>query len=321
MKRGGYYLMFASLVLAIAVSTVFYFVYYKPHQDELIRVTNKIQGLRVEIESEENSIAFTKKDIASMDLSQVNLNYFTRNGVGGEDKIAFFLKVLNEQANKLGINFLSINPDVAEKKNGYVKESFEIRIKTDFHRLTSFLYHLQNALGFNINRMSITAEEDTYPSQTTTVMKLNSLEMTEPKDQKARILEELRALNLKEEPNLRDIKLYQKDKAHNHQESLTMIQEKLRDPFVKPKNIRKIQERLKQLEKELKESQLLGIIDFEGQKHAIIGRHTVKKGDRIFNMDVLEITSEHVVLGMGELKFTYYLKKNENNLIKKQGES
>ncbi len=315
MKKGGQYLLLVSLLLAITIYIAYYNFHYKPNQKQLTILNNKIRELKQDIAVEEESIDKAKKDIANMDLGLVNLNYFNRNGIKGEEKTAFFLKMINSQANKLGISFISITPNMSEKKKGYIKESFEIRITTDFYRLMALLYQIQNSLGLNLDRLIIRAEDDAQPSKTTTIIELHSLEMIKNSDQNVLTLEELRELHLKEETNLRDIKLNsnKKKKVDDVYASLTKLQTNLRDPFIKPENIEKIQERLKQIEKELNESRLLGIIEFEGHRHAIIGRHTVKEGDNIFNMIVQEISDDTVILGDSGLKFTYQIKKNENN--------
>ena len=311
MKRVGYVIFIISLTLAIMISLAFFFLSYKPNQDELMRVKHKVQGLKSDIKIQEGSIERTRDAIAHMKLGSVNLNYFERTGVSGEEKTPYFLRILNNLANTLGIRFVSIVPVAAEKKNGYVKEAFEIHVRSDFDRLFHLLFQIQNTLGLNIDRLNIDLVATEPVSDIAAKIQLNSLELIEKKDRDPRNLEDLRAFHLESELKLKDIKL-QKPAKVLPATTLALFREEHRDPFVKPVKIREIQERLKQAERELKASQLLGIIDFSGQRHAIIGKNTVKKGDRIFNMDVLEITHDQVILGSDEIRFTYSLKKDKN---------
>ena len=313
MKRVGYIIFIISLFLAIMISLAFFFLSYKPNQDELMRVKHKIQGLKSDIKIQEGSIAKTRDAIADMKLSPVNLNYFYRTGVSGEEKTPYFLRILNNLANTLGVRFVSIVPVAPEKKNGYIKEAFEIHVKSDFDRLFHLLFQIQNTLGLNIDRLSIDLEATEPISEIAAKIQLNSLELIEKKDQGPRTLVDLRAFHIESELKLKDLKPERTAKA-SPGSILALFREEHRDPFVKPVKIREIQERLKQVERELKGSQLLGIIDFSGQRHAIIGKNTVKKGDRIFNMDVLEITHDQVILGSDEIRFTYSLKKDKKPL-------
>ena len=311
MKKVGYIIFVISLSLAILISLAFYFLSYRPSQDEFMRFRHKIQTLKSEIQSQEKSIAKSKDAIARMKLDLVNLNYFKHTGVSGEEKTPYFLRVLNDLSNTLGIGFLSIVPVASEKKSGYIKEAFEIRVKTDFERLFHLLFHLQHTLGLNIDLLNINLEASEPISEIRALIQLNSLEMMDKKDQDVSTLQDLRGLHLASEPNLKDIKL-EDMKRVTPAETLDRFIQGHRDPFLKPIKIQEIQARMKQVERDLKESELLAIIDFSGQKHAIIGHNTVKKGDRIFNMDVLEITNDKVILGSGDIRFTYKLKKDKN---------
>ena len=310
MKKGGFYVLVISLLLVLMISLSYYFFSYKPNQEELMRVREKIQGLKSEIKVHEDSIVRDKDVIASMELGQANLNYFIRSGISGEEKTPFFLGELNNLANTLGIQLQSVFPIATEKKTGYIKEAFEIKLKSDFKRLLRLLLYLDDTLGLNIDQLKMELAEGEESFEIKTLMKIHSIEMINTEEQKAAHLEDLRALHLESEPKLQDIKL---DTAQREKDQLTILnilKKGPRDPFEKPIEIQQIQERLKKIETELAESQLLGIIDFEGQRHAIIGHNTVKKGDRIFNMDVLDITHDKVVLGIGEIRFTYKIKKD-----------
>jgi hypothetical protein len=273
-------------------------------------VRKKIQGLESEIKLHEGSIARDKDAIARMELGQANLNFFVLSGINVEEKTPFFLRELNSIANTLGIKLLSVFPVTPEKKTGYIKEAFEIRLKSDFKRLLRFLLYLQDTLGMNIDQLKMEMEENEESFEIKTLIKIHTIEMINKEDQKAKDLEDLRALHLKSEHKLQDVKLDTAQRGKDQLAILNILKKGPRDPFEKPIEIQQIQERLKQMETELAESQLLGIIDFEGQRHAIIGHNTVKKGDRIFNMDVLDITHDKVVLGIGEVRFTYKIKKD-----------
>ncbi|MGA1841350.1 MAG: hypothetical protein ACMUIU_12055 [bacterium] len=310
MKKGGFSVLVISLILALIISLSYYFFSYKPKQDEFLRVSKKIQDLESEIKIQGDSIVRDKEAIAQMELGRANLNYFVRNRISGEEKTPFFLRELNKIANTLGIQLISVFPVAPEDKTGYIKEAFEIKLKTDFKRLLRLLLHLQDNLGLNIDQLKMEMIENDATFEIICLMKINTIEMINKEDQKAEDLEGLRALHLKSEPGLQDIKLDTAQRDKDRLAASNILKKEFRDPFEKPPKIREIQEKLKQMETELAESQLLGIIDFEGQRHAIIGRNTVKKGDRIFNMDVLDITHDKVVLGIGEVRFTYKIKKD-----------
>ena len=310
MKKGGFSVPVISLLLALILSLSYYFFSYKPNQEQLMRVKKKIQALESEIKAQEDSIISSKDAIARMKLGNAKLNYFVRKGIEGDEETPFFLRELNKLANTLGIQLLSIFPVGPEKKTGYIKEAFEIRLKTDFKRLLSLMLYLQDTQGLNIDQLKMEVAQGDESLEINVSMKINTIEMINKEEQKAEDLEALRALNLESEPMLQDIELDTAQRTKSQAAILDILKRGNRDPFLKPIEIQKIQERLKKIETELATSQLLGIIDFEGQKHAIIGSNTVKKGDRIFNMDVLDITNKKVVLGIGEVRFTYKIKND-----------
>jgi hypothetical protein len=310
MKKGGYQSLIISICIVLMICLAFYFYSYKPTQDKLMMVRKRIRGLESEIKTHEDSIAASKDVIARMKLGLINLNFFIRSGVTNEEKTPFFLRELNNFANTLGIRFLSIVPVASEKKTGYIKKAFEVSLKTDFERLLRLLLHLRSNLGLNIDSLNIELADSEGSFQITALMKINTLEMIDKEDQKVKNLEDLRISHLESEPKLKDIKLEKTQRTKIALQKPAIIKKSQRDPFKKPLKIQQIQERLKKMEREVAESKLHGIIDFEGQKHAIIGRNTVKKGDRIFNMDVLDITRDKVILGLGEVRFTYKIKKD-----------
>ncbi|MBN2373007.1 hypothetical protein JXL19_04380 [bacterium] len=320
MKKAGYYFIFICLFLVVAICFVFYYTLYRPNQVELTRTENKINALKEEIRSNEKTIDAIRKDISGFDLSPVNINYFNRNKGKGEERSALFLKSLNDLSNKLGVRLISITPGPSKQNPDYTKDTFEVLLTSDFQRLIHLLFYLKNTIGLNMDRLNIVKEDNKGISDLTVLLLLNTLEMTEPEEQKAGNLEELRALHIESEPNLSDIKPAKTKDPDNFLASLGVAQDNARDPFAKPEFIAQVQEKLNQIEKDLQASRLLGIIDFDGQRHAIIGNHTVKRGEKIFNMEVLEILPDAVVLGNNNLRFTYQLKENETNLNKKQGE-
>lgn len=311
MKKGGLYIFLIGLLLSLTVFLLFHFLYYSPHQKDIVRLKSKIRELERNIKTQENSNKMAKESIANMKLGIVNLNYFNHNHIADEDKIAFFLKVLNNYANNIGISFMSISPKISVEKKGYFKESFEIYIKTDFHKLLLLLDQLQNIIGVNIDRLVIKRDEIAQKQETTAIIGLNSIEMKNRDDKDPSTLEELRQMHFKRDINLHDINLGKNKNIGDVISASFVLPKGIRDPFVKPEKIAQLQEKLIQIEKELGESKLLGIIEFEGEKHAIIGRHTVKKGDSIFDLEVEEITSDSVILGDRGLRFTYHLKNKK----------
>lgn len=309
MKKIGYTILTICLTLSIIISVAFYLISYKPNHEALTRVRHQIKTLESDIRTEEAKTARAKEAIARMELGFVNLNYFNRSNIPGSEKTPYFLSVINSMANTLGIRFLSIIPVSSEEKKGYVKEAFELSFKTDFRRLLHFLFHLQNTLGLNLDRLNIEMADQEGIPEIKAFIKLNALEMTDKDEQMVRTLEGLREFHIASEPKLMDIKLVQDRIPKTGLAAMDMSREITRDPFIKPAKIQQIQENLKLMEMELQGSELVGIIDFSGQRHAIIGRNTVKKGDRIFNMDVLDITHDKVILGSGDIRFTYHIKK------------
>lgn len=312
MKKGGY-IIFFSIFLSLIICIAFYFTFHIPNRNELNYVSNKINNLETEINNLEGTIGKQKKEIRDLDLCGVNLNYFQYNLVQRKDKIAFFLKIINEHANKLGIQVISIIPRVPEQKKGYLKETYEINLKAEFQRLMAFINELQNTLGLNIDSLNITADQDMHQPEISIL--INTLEINDPKTKNIKTLEEFRSFDFKHDPALKDSKIaLREDTACK---TAYLKYKNIKNPFEKPLKIKKIQEKLEGIKKELQESELLGIINFEGERHAIIGRHTVKKGDRIFNMMVDEITSDEVVLSYNEFQFTYKMEKKDKSLIKK----
>jgi len=311
MKKIDQIIIVACIAILAVISTVFYLVSYRPNQEELLRTRNKVKGLESELTAQEAAIVKARDAIAAMDLDRINLNYFNRHRVSGSEKTPFFLKSLNDLANSLGIRFLSISPGISEQKSGYVKEVFEVQIRTDFERLAQFLRLLSFDLGINVDRLVIESKEEDKGPGIEALMNINSLEMSGKDDQETTTLEALRRHHIKNEPRMKEIKLKEPSSPADRGAYSGRVRHDTRDPFTKPARIQEAQEWLQQVERELNESTLLGIIDFGGQRHAIIGKNTVKKGDRLFNLTVLDITHDKVILGSGDIKFTYTLKKDD----------
>lgn len=310
MKRIDQIFIAACIAILALISSAFYLFSYRPNHEELQRTRNRIKALQSEITTQEAAITKARDAIATMDLDRINLNYFNRHAISGSEKTPFFLKSLNDLANSLGIRFLSISPGSSEQKSGYVKEVFEIQIRTDFERLAHFLQHLSFKLGINVDRLVIESKEKEEGHEIEALMNISSLEMSDKGDQEAMTLQALRRHHIQSEPRMKEIKL-KEPSSYEEGAPAGIVRPYPRDLFTKPARIQEAQERLQQAERELSEIKLLGIIDFGGQRHAIIGRNTVKKGDRLFNLSVLDITHDKVILGSGDIKFTYTLKKDD----------
>lgn len=310
MKRIDQIVIAACLAILALLCTAFYLFSYKPNKEEILRTRSRIKAVQTDIATQETTITKAREAIAVMDLDRINLNYFNRHAVSASEKTPFFLKSLNDLANSLGIRFLSISPGNSEQKSGYVKEVFEIQIRTDFERLAQFLWHLSYKLGINVDRLVVESKEDKEGQEIEALMNINSLEMADMADQEVVTLRALRRNHITNEQRMKEIKL-QEASTSEEGPPLKIARSYPRDPFTKPARIQEAQERLQQTERELSQSKLLGIIDFGGQRHAIIGNNTVKKGDRLFNLSVLDITHDKVILGSGDIRFTYTLKKDD----------
>ena len=84
-----------------------------------------------------------------------------------------------------------------------------------------------------------------------------------------------------------------------------------RNPFIEPSQAQHAQKEKGKFNDSLKGLSLAAIMNFEGNKRALIGDQLFKEGDVVVNqLKVLQIKEDKVVLGIQNEKYTLYIEKN-----------
>ena len=290
-----------SILILISIGiTCFYFFYfqYSPNNQKLIFLEKEINKIEFEIKHHEMNIQDLKKEISKMPLSKINLNYFNRQEIDNEEQVPYFLQLINRMTNNLSIKLLSVSPRSFEDKGDYIKNNFEIKLKGDYRKLVRFIYQIEYNLKFNLDSVSLSYLENTAFHELNSVeasLKINSLEMKNPKEREVGTLFELREQYIS-----------------SSKEAVIKRPKKIaRNPFIKPIKAKYARADQEKIDTTLKNLSIVGIMDFENKKRALINNKFVKEGDLLENqIIVLKINEATVTLGFQNKEYTLYMENN-----------
>ena len=163
--------MILAVVLSLVVSGAFYFFFVKSRQSELSEVKADVESARSETVSLTAELSRLKGLQENAPKLEARLNEF-REAVPQEDQVANLIFQVQDAANKSGINFVQVDPDVASPplEGAQVAQvKVVIGAKGGYFSLQDFvrrLYDLDRAL--RIDQMDMVANEESDTSTSVT---------------------------------------------------------------------------------------------------------------------------------------------------------
>jgi Tfp pilus assembly protein PilO len=154
--------MILAVVLSLVVSGAFYFFFVKSRQSELSEVKANVETARSETVSLNAELSRLKGLQENAPKLEARLNEF-REAVPQDDQVANLIFQVQDAANKSGINFVQVDPDVASPplEGAQVAQvKVVIGAKGGYFSLQDFvrrLYGLDRAL--RIDQMDMVANE------------------------------------------------------------------------------------------------------------------------------------------------------------------
>lgn len=322
----------------LLIASLFFYFLYMPNR----RVFDQNLGQMGEMEQkiQVQSIAAKKlqREIASFNTHNTQVNYFNRLHIQKSEQVPYLLKSLTQEANALGIKFLSIDPLQPENKKFYQKRIFKVEARATYSQMLRFLNCIENKLKLNIDRFDlsqtepiVTAQSDlasqTRPSdQVTAKIHINTLEMEDEQLKDFENLAQVRDFYL--DPNSKGTAPAAPSPQLEETEQETLIaQAAENDPFRSEYLMASLGGRRRVdydrpvlvVKKDDKELVVNAIIDFQKERRAILGQDVVRSGDTLENaqvgdrnvsMKVLSIGENTVTLGDGQERYTLKLSPN-----------
>ncbi|MGA1869250.1 MAG: type 4a pilus biogenesis protein PilO [bacterium] len=306
MKKKAVFIIILILMSGF-ISLYYYLFFHSPQKRQLVTIEQEIKKLEYDLKKYEDSIAYLKKEIAELPLEHVNLNYFNRQKLKEADRAPFFLQLINNLANSLGLKLLEISPGKSENKEHYIKTSFDMMLQGDYFKLMRFIWKIENDHKLNIDTLIISEAEIKYNNlaPVNALLRINSIDMIKFEETEIKTLDELRQHYASDH-------YISFDTEENNNKGPGRI---YRNPFLEPSEARYAKEQQRRLEERLKELSVLGIMDFKGKKRALIGNQLFKEGDLLFDqIQVLKIKEDTVILGIHSDEYTLHIEKNPVSL-------
>jgi Tfp pilus assembly protein PilO len=163
--------MILAVVLSLAVSGAFYFFFVKSRQSELSEVKAEVETAQSETVSLNAELSRLKGLQENAPKLEARLNEF-REAVPQDDQVANLIFQVQDAANKSGINFVQVDPDVASPplEGAQVAQvKVVIGAKGGYFSLQDFvrrLYDLDRAL--RVDQMDMVANEEGESSTSVT---------------------------------------------------------------------------------------------------------------------------------------------------------
>lgn len=315
-----------TLLGCLLLGSLFFYSYYLPNRKVLDEIAGKIKEAKQNLRLKTAEINRIQGEIAEFDASHTHVNFFNRLPLTKAERIPYLLKSLTNEANKHGIKFISVDPQQPENKPHYEKYPFQVEVRAaQYQELLSFFNCLEHELKLNIDQLHLQADED-GSNRLRAKLVINSLEMHESKIQDFDSLAQIRDYFLN--PNLIDsLEEGAASWSEEAQPRLIMARAAQRNPFVQTIPTTLIshteqQEKALPVKKDNQELKLRAIMDFEGERIALLGHDRLKKGQLIkdvqigeqyLTMTVLQIKDDSVILGDGQ---NHYVLKMPDNPIK-----
>jgi Tfp pilus assembly protein PilO len=148
---------FAYVLIAIIILGLFYFVYYKPKNEELINVRNE----RIEVEKEVAHLKQKKEELDKIEaeLEQMRITLSKLEAIiPQKEEISNILKSMQQLAydTRLNITKFIQNPEVI--KEFYAEQPISVAVTGEYHNLAIFFDRLNTFQRlFNIEDFSIKA--------------------------------------------------------------------------------------------------------------------------------------------------------------------
>lgn len=157
---------FAYVIIAIIILGLFYFVYYKPKNEELISIRDE----RIQVEAEVAHLRQKKEELdkieAELELMKVTLKKLEAI-IPQKEEISNILKNMQQLAydTRLNITKFIQKPEII--KEFYAEQPIEVAITGDYHNLAIFFDRLNTFQRlFNIEDFSIKAIRDQTDANT-----------------------------------------------------------------------------------------------------------------------------------------------------------
>ena len=157
---------FAYVLIAIIILGLFYFVYYKPKNEELKSIRNE----RIQVEAEVAHLRQKKEELdkieAELELMKVTLKKLEAI-IPQKEEISTILKNMQQLAydTRLNITKFIQKPEII--KEFYAEQPIEVAITGDYHNLAIFFDRLNTFQRlFNIENFSIKAIRDQTDANT-----------------------------------------------------------------------------------------------------------------------------------------------------------
>lgn len=167
-----------TVVLSLAVSAAFYFFFVKSRQSELSEVKSEVESAQSETMSLQAELTRLKGLQENAPKLEARLNEF-REAVPQDDQVANLIFQVQDAANKSGINFVQVDPDVASPplEGAQVAQvKVVIGAKGGYFSLQDFvrrLYDLDRAL--RVDQMDMVVNEaDTESSASTDLITMTA---------------------------------------------------------------------------------------------------------------------------------------------------
>jgi len=148
---------FAYVLIAVIILGLFYFVYYKPKNDEL----QNIMGERIKVEAEVAHLKQKKQELDKIEaeLEQMKATLSKLEAIiPQKEEISNILKSMQQLAYDTRLNIVKFIQKPEIVKEFYAEQPIEVAITGDYHNLAIFFDRL-NAFQrlFNIEDFSIKA--------------------------------------------------------------------------------------------------------------------------------------------------------------------
>jgi type IV pilus assembly protein PilO len=157
---------FAYILIAIIILGLFYFVYYKPKNEELQNIRNE----RIEVEQEVAQLRQKKEELDKIEaeLEQMKITLGKLEAIiPQKEEISNILKHMQQLAydTRLNITKFIQNPEII--KEFYAEQPISVAVTGDYHNLAIFFDRLNSLQRlFNIEDFSIKALQNQTDAST-----------------------------------------------------------------------------------------------------------------------------------------------------------
>ena len=305
----------------LLICSLFFYLIYIPNRTLIDKNIADTKEVAQKIHVESSQVTKLQKEIMSFDSPNIYLNYFNRLHLSESERIPHLLKKLTAEANTLGIKFISVDPQPSKKNSFYEKYVFRVEVQAaQYSQMVRFFHCIENKLKLNIDEMSIQQDAENS-NQLYAKISLNTLETHDSLLKNFYTITQVK--NFYHDPNWPNKNIKAPNSLVNESEKKSLMAQAIkRNPFEPSLMLSPLlsnKEKALQVKKNDVELVLSAIMDFQGERIAIIGNNPVKKGEslkniqvgnRYIDLEVLEIEENSITLGDGQNKYTFKLPDN-----------